>query len=169
MDKLAIESATGCTSVLSLPSGAVPAPKPGQPFERLTDSKKLACVDQAAQQLSQLQHCIIAVDGDAPGWATAMALAWRISQLPTAQSAGGPTVHYLPWPSASVGGAAALRRVAATAAAQGLCVDLAAAARCKDANDVLVVCGARFLGLYLQVAPQPWSSSPSGFVPQAPC
>lgn len=58
---------------------------------------------------------------------------------------------YLPWPTAA-GGEALLRRVAQQAAAQGLHVDLAAAVRCKDANDVLRACGPEFLRLYISHA-----------------
>jgi hypothetical protein len=166
MDKLALETATGLTAVLSLPSGALPATAAARTRR---DSKKLACVDAAAQQLSQLQRITIAVDGDAPGWATALALHDKLLTL--AQRHAGQQqqqgcvaasqqqqVLYLAWPAAKLGGQAALHKAAELAAAAGLQVDAAAAAQCKDANDLLMRCGPDFLRLYLQVAPLPMHS-----------
>jgi hypothetical protein len=156
LDKLAIETASGLTPVLSLPGGALPAPK--DPSQRPDiNSKKLACVDQAAAQLSQLRRVVIAVDGDAPGWATAVALAHKLQQVREQQQRAGvgvppQEVLYLPWPAAWNAGST-LEGVAHAAGAAGLRVDLAAAARCKDANDVLRTCGPAFLKLYLQLAP----------------
>lgn len=165
LDKLAIETASGLTSVLSLPGGALPPPRqPGQLPVGQTGykkanihSKKLACVDLAAAQLSQLKRIIIAVDGDGPGWATAVALAHKLRHIREQQQSAGrflppQEVLYLPWPSAANAGST-LARVAEQAAAQGLQVDVSAAAKCKDANDVLRVCGPAFLKLYLQLAP----------------
>jgi hypothetical protein len=156
LDKLAIETASGLTSVLSLPGGALPAPK--DPTQRPNiNSKKLACVDQAAAQLAQLRRVVIAVDGDGPGWVTAEALAQKLQQVRQQQQHAGVSVPrqevlYLPWPAAwNAGGT--LQRVAQAAGAAGLQVDLAAAAGCKDANDVLRTCGPAFLKLYLQMAP----------------
>lgn len=143
MDKLAIEAATGHTAVVSLPAGAVPSSS--SPFK--PHSKKLECVDRAAQQLSQLQECLIAVDGDGPGWATAQALANRVRPF----LRPGAALHYLAWPSAGVGGQETLQRVAQAAKARGVSEEaVAAAAHCKDANDVLMTCGPEFLRTYLQ-------------------
>ena len=157
MDKLAIETATGHTAVLSIPSGTLPAHKHGR---QPAHSKKLAFVHQAAQQLSQLQRCIIALDGDTPGYVTAQALAKEM--LPFWGSAGtavSQPVWFLLWPSAKAGGSQTLMRVAQAAAAQGLSVDsssLAKAMRCKDANDLLMACGAEFLRLYVQLGAVPF-------------
>lgn len=152
MDKLALDTALddpSCagTAVLSLPAGALPQ---GNPDPR---SRKLACVDAAAGQLSQLQHIIIAVDGDAPGLATAQALRLKLKSLQQLTRQHGATpksqqLWLLPWPTAP-GGEATLTRAAAEAAKHGMEVDQAAASRCKDANDVLRVCGFKFLRFYV--------------------
>jgi hypothetical protein len=112
-------------------------------------------VDAAAGQLSQLQHITIAVDGDAPGLATAKALRQKFKALQQCSKQPGATrkaqqqLWLLPWPTAP-GGEATLRRAAAEAAKHGIVeVDLAAASRCKDANDVLRVCGIGFLRFYV--------------------
>lgn len=161
MDKLAIETATGITAVVSLPAGALATTKAGASKNHTQASKKLACIDMAAQQLSRLQRCIIAVDADEPGWCTAVALHEKLRSMHTHQATSHQQhtplqLWYLPWPAATVGGQAALQHVAQQAAAKGMAVDVAAAARCKDANDVLRACGPELLHLYLQCAPVPF-------------
>eukprot|EP00878_Enallax_costatus_P032691 GHUV01035946.1.p2 GENE.GHUV01035946.1~~GHUV01035946.1.p2 ORF type:complete len:104 (+),score=37.47 GHUV01035946.1:420-731(+) len=86
---------------------------------------------------------MIAVDGDEPGFYTACQLAERL---------GPERCWYLPWPAAVVYGAQALKHVAELASQRGMVIDVAAVSTCKDANDVLMVCGPEFLKLYLECA-----------------
>lgn len=159
LDKLAVETALSqrtaqalrVPAVLSLPAGAVPAPKHGQPNPH---SKKLACVDAAAAQLAGLHRIIIAVDGDGPGLATAEALRCKLQwlrQQHAGQQASAQQMLYLPWPTAP-GGMEVLGRVAERADLHGAHLDVAAAASCKDANDVLKICGRTILKWYIDYA-----------------
>lgn len=133
-------------------------PKFGQPNPH---SKKLACVDRAAVQFAGLHRIIIAVDGDGPGQATAEALTLKLQWIQQQQQqlrqgqnqrqAPLQQLLYLPWPTAP-GGKEVLRRVAQQAAQEKLDFDVAAAACCKDANDVLRVCGPQVLKMYINHA-----------------
>jgi hypothetical protein len=160
LDKLAVETALSqrtaqavrVPAVVSLPAGAVPAPKHGEPNSH---SKKLACMDAAAAQLAGLHRIIIAVDGDGPGRATAQALQRKLQWLQqhhAGQQAFLQQVLYLPWPT-SPGGMDVLALVAARwAELHGTHLDVAAAASCKDANDVLRACGRTILRWYIDYA-----------------
>ena len=160
LDKLAVEEATGRTAVLSIPAGAA-APRQHQyqhtkqwnqqqpqPFNSGSThvahtGKKFAYVHHAQPLLQGCQQIMIAVDGDEPGFYTACQLAERL---------GPERCWYLPWPAAVVYGAQALKHVAELARQQGMVVDVAEASTCKDANDVLMVCGPESLKLYLEYA-----------------
>lgn len=143
LDKLAVEEATGRTAVLSVPAGVAAPPTQAQRQQQW--SRKLAFVGKA-QGLLAGRRIVIALDGDAAGWHSACELARRL---------GPARCELLAWPACETGGDAALRCVAAAAFASGLRLDVGAAGGCKDANDVLMACGAEALALFLRHAPRP--------------
>ncbi|KAF6262531.1 hypothetical protein COO60DRAFT_1635883 [Scenedesmus sp. NREL 46B-D3] len=164
LDKLSVEEATGATAILSVPAGASAPPSSAaarQQQQQLSGAahssinsssgQSLCWGDRkyayAQQAMPLLQHCsnsVIGVDADAAGLHTAQQLADRL---------GRQRCWYLPWPAAVPAGADALQRVASAAAAEGLCVDVAAGLGCKDANDLLMCYGKRVLALYVKTAP----------------
>ncbi|WIA29353.1 hypothetical protein OEZ86_011858 [Tetradesmus obliquus] len=104
-------------------------------------------VEEATGATAHCSHIVIGVDADAAGWHTAQQLADRL---------GRGRCWYLAWPAAGPAGAAALQRVAAAAAAEGIQMDVAAGLGCKDANDLLLCYGKRVLALYVHEAPVPF-------------
>lgn len=169
LDKLSVEEATGATAVLSVPAGAS-APPASRQQQQQPDAaqastasaasssssssqslawgdRKYAYVQHALPLLQHCSHIVIGVDADAAGWHTAQQLADRL---------GRGRCWYLAWPAAGPAGAAALQRVAAAAAAEGIQMDVAAGLGCKDANDLLLCYGKRVLALYVHEAPVPF-------------
>jgi twinkle protein len=76
LDKLALDEA-GLTNILSVPDGAPPAVKAGSPS---ADDRKFEYLGNCAEQLSQLQKIILAVDADEPGRALEEELARRLGK-----------------------------------------------------------------------------------------
>lgn len=154
LDKLAVEEATGITAVLSVPAGAAAVSAAQKQHQQhastpigSSSSQKFPFVRHAMPLLAHCSRIIIAVDGDTAGWHTAVVLARQL---------GMQRCSYLAWPSAAVGGAAALERVATAAHRAGLHANAEAGLACKDANDVLMCYSKAVLKLYVQIAPVPF-------------
>jgi hypothetical protein len=163
LDKLSVEEATGATAILSVPAGAsAPSASAAARQQQLNASssssgsggggsqapargdKKYAYVKHALPLLQRCRYIVIGVDADGAGWHTAQQLADRL---------GRERCYYLAWPAAGPAGAAALQRVAAVAAGQGIQMDVAAGVGCKDANDLLMTYGKQVLALFVRYAP----------------